>query len=219
MKNHGMRRARRGLAGLLVGAAVMALTGSPVAAGTTRVATTPAPVAYDCFVTFPGGSTVVHFGLTFDVAAPATTKVGKPFKVVLDTPAITPNPSLQTDVRDVAVKFKLPANTAVLATWLTGGSGLGDSEPEVDVEGGVLTLRAAGPFPSATPFDLPAVNVLLVGVQNGSAVTATGGTSFDDPSFSWTRNSLSPGDPPGTLRPFECQPPAPVTFTTTDITR
>jgi len=234
MKVHGTRRARRALAGLLVGAGLLGLatpatSASPstsAAADTADsgakvrpLATTPVPAAYDCFVTFPGGDTVVQYGLTFDVAAPATTRLLQPFRVVLDTPPITPNPNLQSDVRDVEVTFDLPDNAMVALTWLTGGSGLGSTVPTVEVAGGRLTLKAAGPFPSATVFDLPAVNVLLVPLRTGPATTATGGTSYDDPSFTWLRNSLSPGDPPGTLRPFLCQPPTPVTFTNTAVTR
>jgi dehydratase len=221
------------VAGLLVAAGTLGSVGIPADAAPTTPATatpatanagpatppptTPVPVAYDCFVTFPGGDTVVGYGLTFKVSAPTTTRLLLPFKVVLDTPPITPNPSLQSDVRDVAVTFDLPDNALVVAAGLTGGSGLGTTVPKVSVAGGRLTLRAAGPFPAATVFDLPAVNLLMIGFKTGAATTATGGTSYDDPSFTWMRNSRSPGDPPGTLRPFLCQPPVAVTFTSTKV--
>jgi dehydratase len=215
------RRVRHGIAGAAVVAGAL-MVPSVASAGTTPsgprpTATNPVPVDYSCFVTFQGGSTFVPYNLAFDVAAPASSRRWLPFRAVLDTPAITPNPTLQSDVRDVEVVFALPENTRLLATWLTGGGDFGDAPPTVEVDGDVVRLRAAGPFPSATAFDLPALNLLLVGTEAGTATTATGGTSTDDPSFSWTRNSLSPGDPPGTLRPFDCQPPAPVVFTRTAI--
>lgn len=225
---HLSRRVRRAIAGTVVTAAVLAPLVPPGASAaassaTARPATgqpapsTPVPVPYSCFVTFPGGSTFVNFGLTFDTSAPATARRWRPFRVVVDTPPITPNPTLQSDVRDVEVVFALPDNAVLLAPFLTGGSGLGGTRPTVEVDGDVVRLKAAGPFPAGTVFDLPALNLLLLGDQAGTVATATGGTGFDDPSFSWVRNSLSPGDPPGTLRPFDCQPPAPVTFTQTAV--
>jgi dehydratase len=213
------RRALAGMAGLLasVTVAVAPVAGPAAASGGRPGASSQVPVAYSCFVTFPGGSTYVSYGLTFDVSAPATVRRGQPFRAVLDAPPITPNPTLQSDVRDVEVDYRLPANAVPVAWWLSGGD-LGSSRATVVREGDVLLLRAAGPFPAGQVFDLPALNVVLLAVGAGAAQTATGGTSYDDPSFSWTRNSLSPGDPPGTLRPFQCQPPEPVVFTTTNVT-
>jgi dehydratase len=216
-------RARRSLAGIVVAAvAVLGLPGvgagaAPAAPAGPPPAPVPVTVGYSCFVTFPGGSTFVPYSLTFGVTAPATSHRWLPFRVAVDTPPITPNPSLQSDVRDVQVEFALPAGAPLLAYRLSGGSDFGASPPTVEVDDGVLRLKASGPFPAGAVFDLPELTLLFLGSQSGAADVATGGTSVDDPSFSWTRNSLSPGDPPGTLRPFECQPPTPVTFSHTVI--
>lgn len=220
-------RPRRALR-LAVGAAsaAVAMLAAPLAgdaapaapaSGGHGAATASVPVGYDCFVTYPGGDTVVQYSLTYDVTAPASVRRFVPYVVSLDTPPITPNPALQSDVRDVEVAFEVPDNAVVAAYWLTGGSGLGDSDVEVERSGDVLTLTASGPYASATVFDLPALKVLLVPLTTGPAVFATGGTSFEDPSFSWQRNSLSPGDPPGTYREFLCQPPADVVLATTQV--
>jgi dehydratase len=194
----------------------LALVSTPATAGA-GAPEGQVPVDYSCFVTFQGGSTVVPFSLTYGVQAPETARSGVPFRVVLDTPPWVPNPDLQSDVRDVEVVFRMPDNAEVVATWLSGGD-VWQHRPKVTQDGDVLRLKLAGPLPAGESFDLPAVNVLLNGTETGPAEVTTGGTSFDDPSYQWTRNSLSPGDPPGTLRPFDCQPEEPALFTTTEIT-
>ena len=178
---------------------------------------TPVTVNYGCYVTFPGGSTTMPYSLTFGVYSPAAVAPYQVFGVAFDPPAITPNPQFQSDVRDVTVQYKLPANARLLGYALFGGSGLGSTVPTVERIGNVLVLKAAGPFQAGVPFDLPTLGVGLR-AKNGDVIkTGTGGSSVDNPSFSWTRNSVTPGDPPNTLRPFQCEPPTPVTFSSTTV--
>jgi dehydratase len=47
--------------------------------------------------------------------------------------------------------------------------------------------------------------------------STTGGTDLDNPSFRWTRTSVTPGDPPNTLRPLLCEPATPVTLSSTAV--
>ncbi|GAA2879375.1 hypothetical protein [Actinoplanes cyaneus] len=198
-------------------AGVLPAVSAQAATETTAAAATPVTVNYGCYVTFPGGETTVPYALTFTTSAPATVAKGQFFKVTLDTPAITPNPAIQSQVQDVAVRFKLPTGAVPVAWWLTGGTVSGAS---VERQGDVLVLKAAGPFPAATVFDLPELDVLLLSkVKTGVLTTATGGTGTDNPSFSWTRTSASAGDPAGTLRPFRCEPAATVTLTSTTATK
>lgn len=178
---------------------------------------TATTVDYDCLVTFPGGSATMPYSLTFTVTAPTSVAPYGVFGIAFDPPAITPNPAFQSDVRDIELQFRLPANATLLGHVLYGGSNLGGSTPSVERRGNVLVLKASGPFQANTPFELPTLAVGLLAGSGGVLLSATGGTGVDNPSFRWTRNSVSPGDPPNTLRPLLCEPPAPVTFSTTAI--
>jgi len=173
----------------------------------------PVTVDYTCFVTFPGGSTFVPFSLTYGVTAPKLIGPPRKFDVVIDPPTITPNPAFQLAVKNVAVVYRLPENARLTHVGLSGGSNLGLTPPTVERSGDVLVLRAAGPFTAGVPFDLP---TLVAGLKAhphaGIVETTTGGTSHADPSFSWTRI-----DTAGTERPFMCQPPAAVAFSSTTV--
>jgi len=174
-------------------------------------------VDYDCLVTFPGGSANMPYSLTFKVSAPNSVAPQGLFGIAFDPPVITPNPAFQSDVRDVELQFKLPASTTLLGYALYGGSGLGGSKTTVERRGNVLVLKATGPFQANTPFDLPSLLVGLKAGHKGLAQSVTGGTGVDNPSFRWMRNSVTPGDPPGTLRPLLCEPPAPVKLSSTTV--
>ena len=178
---------------------------------------TPVTVNYGCFVNFPGGSATMPYSLTFGVYAPTTVAAQQVFGVAFDPPVITPNPGFQSDVRNIEVQYKLPANAKLLGWALFGGSGLGSTVPTVVRNGNVIVLKAAGPFQAGVPFDLPTLGLGLQAKTGGVITTGTGGSSVDNPSFRWTRNSVTPGDPPNTLRPFQCEPAAPVTFSTTTV--
>jgi dehydratase len=178
--------------------------------------TSSVTVGYGCFVTFPGGETTVPYSLTFATMAPAEVSPWKKFRVVLDPPVITPNPAIQTEVRDVAVQYRLPDDSWLVGYRLVGGD-LNGHSATVQRDGDVLEVKAHGPFPAAQPFELPELRLTLRAHHGGVLQTTTGGTSTDDPSFSWTRTSASTGDPAGTLRPFRCEPATPVVFTSTTV--
>ncbi|MFE9746850.1 hypothetical protein ACFYOT_18270 [Saccharothrix saharensis] len=206
---------------LPVGTTAGADPSTPDAAGIARLtdasyASTQVTVDYGCLVTFPGGSATMPYSLTFKVTAPSSVSPKGVFGIAFDPPVITPNPTFQSDVRDVELKFRLPSNASLVGYVLYGGSNLSGTTA-VERKGDVLVLRATGPFTANVPFDLPTLAVGLVAGSNGVARSATGGTSVDNPSFSWVRNSVTPGDPPNTLRPLLCEPPAPVTLSSTTI--
>ncbi|MDH6623520.1 hypothetical protein M2271_001307 [Streptomyces sp. LBL] len=73
----------------------------------------------------------------------------------------------------------------VLSYGIADGGAAGTLRLEVD--GTKAVLRAAGPYAADTAFDLPKVTVRLKApVRRGSLETAFGGTSHDDPGFSWS---------------------------------
>lgn len=214
MKTHP----RRGLRFVIATLTLAGLLWMPGAAGAKAneplPPTNPVTVNYSCFVT-PGGSTFVAYSQTWAVTAPTTVGPPRKFEVVLDPPVITPNPALQTKVNDVAVAFRLPDNARLRDYELSGGSNLGPNEPTVEIVGDVLVLKAAGPFASGVPFDLPTLTLELKADPNaGVTEVLTGGTSYDRPTFMWTRTDLQ-----GTDRPFMCQPPTPQAFSSTTVER
>ncbi|MEV4659271.1 hypothetical protein [Micromonospora sp. NPDC049301] len=218
----GMTWSRRLLAAATL--AVVGLAAVPGTAGadtgrsatgtaTPRV-TTATPVNYSCYVTFPGGSTTVPFGLTFTSTAPERVAAYRPFSVTLDPQQWTPDPTFNLEVRNVTVRYRLPANAWYVWHQLSGGLNLGSTPPQVKVDyaARTLTLTVAGPLPASVPFDLPTVTVYLLSGPSGVAQTATGGTSLTDPSWSWVRTDLE-----GVQRPFDCNPATPVVFSSTTI--
>ncbi|MCG5468347.1 hypothetical protein LADH09A_002207 [Micromonospora sp. LAH09] len=202
--------------GLAVPATAGAATGRSATgtATTTPLVTTATPVNYSCYVTYPGGSTNVPFALTFTSTAPERVGAYRPFSVTLDPQQWTPDPTFNQDVRNVTVKYRLPANAWYLWHQLSGGLNLGSTPPQVKVDSvaRTLTLTVAGPLLASVPFDLPTVTVYLLSGPSGVAQTATGGTSLTDPSWSWVRTDLE-----GVQRPFDCNPAAPVVFSSTTV--
>ena len=176
----------------------------------TSVPTAPVAVGYKCFVTFPGGSNVVDLGYTFEAGAVSFGSAGLLSRAVVKAPVITPNPQYNTQVRNVVVAYRLPANARLSAWWTSGGSNLGAAGATVRRSGDVLHLTAPGPFPAGAPFQLPALNFTFLSTSPGPVEVTTGGVDFDRPSFSWTLT-----DHYGSERPLACNPPAPVVFTRT----
>jgi dehydratase len=198
-----------GGAGLLVGGSAQA--------GDTRDAaplvTTTGTSAYTCFVTYPGGSTNVSYSLTFTASAPATVAPHGVFAATVDFPVITPNPAINEQVQSVRAVFELPAGAYLLSTRLSGGSGIVGPAPRVHVEDGAVVVEAAGPFPAATPFQLPSLTLYLAAGDSGTLVLAQDGATLSDPAFSWVRTDLT-----GTPRPFACFLPAGTPLTSTTVT-
>ncbi|MFI7211328.1 hypothetical protein [Micromonospora maritima] len=218
---------RRLLAVAALGAVGLAATPVPAAATTGAVAPTDAsaanllppsvtstvPVGYSCYVTFPGGSTTVPFSLTFTASAPQKVAPYRPFAVTLDPQEWTPDPKFNQQVRTVKVRYKLPDNAWYVWHTLSGGKNLTTPpQAQYDWSTRVLTITETGPLPASVPFDLPTVTVYLLSGPSGTAQTTTGGTSLTDPSWTWVRTDLE-----GVERPFDCNPAAPVVFTSTTI--
>lgn len=191
--------------------AVTLAAARPVAAATTS---TTAP--YLCFVTYPGGSTTVHYSLTFDATAPDTVSPRVPFTVTVTPPAITPNPALNVSVKQVRLALVPPATAKVLGVGLTGGSGLGAAGAQVERSGGAVVVKADGPFPAGTAFTLPTVTLRLMAPPSGELSVAHGGETLAAPSFSWVRTDPSDGT---TQRPFACFTDQPVNLSRTVVTQ
>jgi dehydratase len=202
------------LAVVLSGSTALAqATSSPAAVTAADDITTSTPADYSCFVTYQGGSTTVSYSLTFTATAPDTVAPYTPFTAEIAAPVITPNPNINVFVQQVRVVYLLPSAARLLSAQLSGGSGLGAGGAKLSLAAGAVILTAPGPFQGNVPFQLPAVDLKLLAGGSGSASISQGGLTLADPAFSWTRSDPNGG----TLRPFGCFSPAPVTLSTTTI--
>ncbi|GGT68332.1 MULTISPECIES: hypothetical protein [Streptomyces] len=142
----------------------------------------PVKTYFDCRV---GTVTGLAYSTYVDGVAPATVRPGATFDVTLDPAPITPNPAYNKEVKNVALQFKLPAGAKVLSYEVADGGAAGT--PELQIDGTKAVLRAAGPYVANAPFDLPKITIKLKApTTRGTLETAFGGTSHDDPGFTWT---------------------------------
>ncbi|WP_158685029.1 hypothetical protein [Streptomyces sp. LaPpAH-108] len=169
----------------------------------------PVKTYFDCRV---GTTTGLAYSEYVDAVAPATVRPGALFDVTLDPAPITPNPAYNKEVSNVALQFKLPAGAQVVSSEVADGGTAGT--PSLEVDGTKAVLRAAGPFAANVPFDLPKVTFTLKAPAKKTTLnTAFGGTSHDDPGFSWTFIS-SNWDGEAHL---DCWPDQPIALTKTRV--
>ncbi|WP_243788678.1 hypothetical protein [Saccharopolyspora gloriosae] len=197
-------------AGLFVLATAGAFLAPAAQAGTAATA-----VPYLCPTEVDGEPFVLDYERGYDVTAPAQVQPGEHFTVKFDSEPINPLPQFNKQVWDVRMVFTLPADAEVAGYELVGGSNLGDSQQNVQVEGDRLILDATGPFVADEDADLPDLVVELVAPAEGELVTAPAGTSYDDPGFRWTSEDPSNGQV-GDLQCYP-DPKKPVRFTTTAV--
>nr|AAA99938.1 ORF1; putative [Streptomyces violaceoruber] len=142
----------------------------------------PVKTYFDCRV---GTVTGLAYSTYVDGVAPAHVRPGATFDVTLDPAPITPNPAYNKEVKNVALQFKLPAGAKVLSYEVADRLAAGT--PELQIDGTKAVLRAAGPYVANAPFDLPKITIKLKApTTRGTLETPFGGTSHDDPGFTWT---------------------------------
>lgn len=199
--------ARRSRARTAALAAPLALTA--LVAGTSSAQAAPVKTYFDCRV---GTTTGLAYSAYVDAVAPSTVKPGNVFSLTLDPAPITPNPAYNKEVKDVALQFKLPAGAQVLSYEVADGGAAGT--PKLEVAGTKAVLRAAGPYASNAPFDLPKVTFKLKApAKKGILESAFGGTSHDDPGFTW---KFTPTSWPGEGQ-LACWPDQPIALSKTTV--
>lgn len=154
-----------------------------------------------------------------DATAPATAKAGDALTVVLD-PAPNKLPAEAggypiKDVKDLALKIPVPANSTYVSATLAGGSGLG-STPSVALEGSDVVLKVAGPVKGGSDFELPTLTLNLKAGAAGTIISKLGGTSYDAPGLTATANVTGPLGLPISAA-AKCYPDPNPTLTTTTI--
>lgn len=144
------------------------------------------PVAnYACRANTKFGQHTVSLRQGINATAPAAVRANTRFTIAVDPqPGTLPSEvkgfKLQ-EVRDLALRIPVPANTSYVSAHLTGGSGL-NSTPSVQLEGNTAVVKVAGPIPGGASYQLPTLAVRLKSGRRGTTVeTKLKGTSYDDP--------------------------------------
>ncbi|MFD3400855.1 hypothetical protein ACFWUU_09280 [Kribbella sp. NPDC058693] len=150
---------------------------------------TPAPAqpvaSYACRANTKFGQHTLSLRQAVNATAPATVRPNIRFTVAVDLqPGTLPTEvkgfKLQ-EVRDLALRMPVPANTSYVSAKLSGGSGL-NSTPSVQLEGSTAVVKVAGPISGGASYQLPTLSVRLKSGRRGTTIqTKLKGTSYDDP--------------------------------------
>ncbi|WP_328996656.1 hypothetical protein OG394_18595 [Kribbella sp. NBC_01245] len=195
------------LAVLLLGLVVLAGTTLPAAA------VSSVELGYACRAQTPMGDK--HFRLRENVRASAPRQIlaGATFPVVVelepgDVPAEIKGFKLR-ELRDLALRFRVPANSRLASARLTGGSGLG-AAPYLEIANGVVTVKVPGPIAGGSRYQLPKLTLWLVAGSAGTTIeTRPAGSSHDEPGLTLIARIKIPF---GTVKaPAACHPdPVPI---------
>ncbi|MGW7684326.1 hypothetical protein ACWGID_26520 [Kribbella sp. NPDC054772] len=184
----------------------------------------PTPVAqpvasYACRADTKFGRHTLSLRQGVDAKAPATVRPNTRFTIAVDLkPGALPSEvkgfKLQ-EVRDLALRVPVPANSSYVGAQLTGGSGL-NSTPTVRLDGNVVVITVAGPIPGGANYQLPTLGVRLKSGRRGTVVeTKLKGTGYDDPGL--TLQAKIKWKFITTTAPVACYPDPNPALTTTTI--
>ena len=144
------------------------------------------PVAsYACRADTKFGQHTLSLRQGVDAKAPATVRPNTRFTIAVDLkPGSLPSEvkgfKLQ-EVRDLALRVPVPANSSYVSARLIGGSGL-NSTPTVQLDGNVAVIKVAGPIPGGASYQLPTLSIRLKSGRRGTTVeTKLKGTGYNDP--------------------------------------
>ncbi|MFC0113278.1 hypothetical protein [Kibdelosporangium aridum] len=125
-----------------------------------------------------------------DSNAPASVAAGGAVTVTIDpAPNTVPAEGGGYEIREIkniALKMPVPANSTFVSATATGGSGLGSTPPTVGLEGSDVVLKIAGPLKGGAAFELPTVTINLTAGSSGTIESKLGGTSYDAPGLTFT---------------------------------
>ena len=148
------------------------------------------PIAtYACRANTKFGQHTVSLRQAVNATAPATVRPNTRFTVAVDLqPGTLPSEvkgfKLQ-EVRDLALRLPVPANTSYVSAKLSGGSGL-NSTPSVQLDGADVVIKVPGPIPGGANYELPTLVVRLKSGRRGTTVeTKLRGTSYNDPGLTF----------------------------------
>ncbi|TCO46793.1 dehydratase [Kribbella antiqua] len=163
---------------------VVALGLLPLLVATTASAAPPT-ASYACRAATKFGRHELSLRQVVDAKAPAIVPPNTRFSITVDLkPGSLPGEVKGfklKEVRDLALRVPVPANSAYITATLSGGSGL-NSTPSASLENGVVVVRVAGPIAGGASYQLHTLSVRLTSGRRGTTIeTKLKGTSYDDP--------------------------------------
>lgn len=180
----------------------------------------PQPIAtYACRANTKFGRHSVSLRQAVNATAPATVRPNTRFTIAVDLqPGSLPSEvkgfQLQ-EVRDLALRVPVPANSSYISAQVSGGSGL-NSTPTAQLDGTDVVIKVPGPIPGGADYELPTLAVRLKSGRRGTTVeTRLEGTSYGDPGL--TLQAKIKWKFLTTTAPVACYPDPNPALTTTPI--
>ncbi|MDX8146575.1 cyclase [Lentzea sp. BCCO 10_0061] len=152
-------------------------------------AAAPQTITYKLRASAAGQSSDFTLDQGVDASAPATVAPNGTVAVTVDpAPNKIPTEAGGRQVREIkglALRLPVPANSKFQSASLSGGSGLGGT-PTVALSGNDVVLTVPGPIKGGADFELPTVTINLQAGGTGTITTKLGGTSYDAPGLTFT---------------------------------
>ncbi|WP_439664075.1 cyclase [Lentzea sp. HUAS TT2] len=156
---------------------------------TNASAAAPQTITYKLRATAVGQTSDFTLDQGVDASAPDTVAPNGTVKVTIDpAPNKIPTEAGGRQVREIkglALRLPVPANSKFQSASLSGGSGLGGT-PSVALSGNDVVLTVPGPIKGGADFELPTVTINLQAGGTGTITTKLGGTSYDAPGLTFT---------------------------------
>ncbi|SEQ61084.1 dehydratase [Lentzea xinjiangensis] len=156
---------------------------------TTASAAAPQTVTYKLRASAVGQTTDFTLDQGVDAAAPAGVAPNGTVAVTIDpAPNTIPSEAGGRQVREIkglALRLPVPANSTFRSASLSGGSGLGGT-PTIALQGSDVVLNVPGPIKGGAAFELPTVTIGLQAGASGTITTKLGGTGYDAPGLTFT---------------------------------
>ncbi|GLY53728.1 cyclase [Lentzea sp. NBRC 102530] len=172
------------LAGIATAAALV-----PMLLFATNASAAPQTVTYKLRASAVGQTSDFTLDQGLDASAPATVAPNGAVVVTID-PALNKVPAEAggrqvREIKGLALRLPVPANSTFTSASLSGGSGLGGT-PTVALQGNDVVLSVPGPIKGGADFELPTVTITLQAGGTGTITTKLGGTSYDAPGLTFT---------------------------------
>ncbi|WP_434448792.1 cyclase [Lentzea sp. E54] len=171
----------------LAGIAAVALV--PMLMFATTASADPQTITYKLRASAAGQSSDFTLDQGVDASAPTSVAPNGALAVTIDpAPNTIPSEAAGRQVREIkglALKLPVPANSTFQSASLAGGSGLGGT-PTVALQGTDVVLSVPGPIKGGADFELPTVTINLTAGGSGTITTQLGGTSYDAPGLTFT---------------------------------
>jgi len=161
----------------------------PMLMFTTNASAAPQTITFKLRASAVGQTSDFTLDQGLDASAPATVAPNGALTVTIDpAPNKVPAEAAGRQVREIkglALKLPVPANSTYRSASLSGGSGLGGT-PTIALQGNDVVLDVPGPIKGGADFELPVVTINLQAGGSGTIAAKLGGTSYDAPGLTFT---------------------------------